>query len=101
MVRPWNDPSSATIAGRPVASPRLRASLIAASFASAPELQKKTRASGTGIVAANRSASRACGSVAYRLLTMSSVSSCARTAATHAGWEWPIAVTPSAPAKSR
>jgi len=36
-VRPWNDPSSATISLRPVA---LRAHLSAASFASAPELQK-------------------------------------------------------------
>ena len=37
-VRPWNEPSSATISVLPVA---LRAHLIAASFASAPELQKK------------------------------------------------------------
>ena len=36
-VRPWNDPSSATIPGFPVA---LRAYLSAASIASAPELQK-------------------------------------------------------------
>ena len=43
IVRPWKAPSSTTI------SPprrRLRASLIAASLASAPELPKKTRASG-------------------------------------------------------
>ena len=37
VVRPWKEPSSATIPGLPVA---LRAYLIAASFASAPELQK-------------------------------------------------------------
>ena len=36
-VRPWKPPSSATIRARPVA---LRATLSAASFASAPELQK-------------------------------------------------------------
>ena len=36
-MRPWNEFSSATIPGLPVA---LRAYLIAASFASAPELQK-------------------------------------------------------------
>ncbi len=38
-VRPWNEPSSATTPLLPVA---LRAYLSAASFASAPELQKKT-----------------------------------------------------------
>ena len=36
-VRPWNEPSSATISVRPVA---LRAHLSAASIDSAPELQK-------------------------------------------------------------
>ena len=44
IVRPWKAPSSTTI------SPprrRLRASLIAASFASAPELQRNTRAPGS------------------------------------------------------
>ena len=40
IVRPWNAPSVATIRFRPVN----RESLIAASLASAPELQKKTRA---------------------------------------------------------
>ena len=40
-VRPWNEPSSATTSGLPVA---LRAHLSAASTASAPELQKKARA---------------------------------------------------------
>jgi hypothetical protein len=40
-VRPWNEPSSATTPGLPVA---LRAYLIAASIASAPELQKNARA---------------------------------------------------------
>jgi hypothetical protein len=40
-VRPWNEPSSATIPGLPVA---LRAYLSAASFASAPELQKNDAA---------------------------------------------------------
>ncbi len=39
MVRPWNAPSHAMIRGRPVR----RASLNAASLASAPELQKNTR----------------------------------------------------------
>ena len=40
-VRPWNEPSSATISVRPVA---LRAHLSAASTDSAPELQKNALA---------------------------------------------------------
>ena len=39
IVRPWNAPSIAIMVGRPV---NLRDSLRAVSFASAPELQKKT-----------------------------------------------------------
>ena len=59
IVRPWKAPSSTTIS-----PPRrcLRASLIAASFASAPELHRKTRAPGSKL-SASRSASRAPGSV--------------------------------------
>ena len=57
-------PRAPRSSGRPVASPCLRASLIAASFASAPELAKNTWASGIGSSAASRAASRACGSVA-------------------------------------
>ena len=39
VLRPWKDPSAATMPVRPVR----RASLIAASFASVPELHRKTR----------------------------------------------------------
>ena len=57
-VRPWNEPSRATIPGRPVA---LRAHLSAASTASAPELQKNADAPPKR--AESRSASSAIGSV--------------------------------------
>ena len=57
-VRPWNEPSSATTPGFPVA---LRAYLSAASIASAPELQKNAWAPPKR--ADRRSASSAIGSV--------------------------------------
>ena len=57
-VRPWNEPSSATTPGLPVA---LRAYLIAASIASAPELQKNACAPPKRLE--SRSASRAIGSL--------------------------------------
>ena len=57
-MRPWKPPSSATIRVRPVA---LRAILSAASFASAPELQKKARPPGKR--SASSPASRSIGSV--------------------------------------
>ena len=57
-VRPWNEPSSATIPGFPVA---LRAYLSAASIASAPELQKNACAPPKR--SESRSASSAIGSV--------------------------------------
>ena len=57
-VRPWNEPSSATTFVLPVA---LRAYLIAASFASVPELQKKACAPGQR--AASAAASSSAGSV--------------------------------------
>ena len=44
-VRPWNEPRVVMIWNAPsrLRAPHLRASLIAVSLASAPELQKKTR----------------------------------------------------------
>ncbi len=85
-MRPWNEPSSATIPGFPVA---LRAYLIAASIASAPELQKNASAP------PNRSesspASAAIGSVQYRFETCQRRSSCACAAASGAGWQCPSA----------
>ena len=61
-VRPWNEPSSASTPGLPVA---LRAYLSAASFASAPELQKNACAPPKR--AERSAASSAAGSVPYRL----------------------------------
>jgi hypothetical protein len=69
-VRPWNEPSSATTPCLPVA---LRANFIAASFASAPELQKNAWAPPKR--ADRRSASPAIGSVQYRFETCQSRSS--------------------------
>ena len=57
-VRPWNEPSSATTTGFPVA---LRAHFSAASIASAPELQKNERAPPKR--SESSSASRSIGSV--------------------------------------
>ena len=56
--RPWNAPLNATISVFP---DHLRANLNAASFASAPELQKKTRSAKER--ATSSSASRSPGSV--------------------------------------
>jgi len=58
-VRPWNPPSKARIAGRPVAR---RASLSAPSTASEPEFRKKTVSSGSGSESATIEASRTTGS---------------------------------------
>ena len=62
--RPWNEPVKATISDFP---DHLRANLNAASFASAPELQKNTRLANDR--ATSSSASRSPGSVRYRLET--------------------------------
>ena len=42
-MRPWNALSNATSSVRPAGLPMRRANLIAASTASVPELEKKTR----------------------------------------------------------
>ena len=64
MVRPWKDPSAVTTSGRPVS----RLILNAASLASAPELQKKTRP-GRPARSSSRSASSSPGSCMARLET--------------------------------
>ena len=65
IVRPWNDPLATTTVERPVN----RVILKAASLASAPELQKKTRAVSSPASETSRSANASPGSDAYRLLT--------------------------------
>src|SRR4030067_482342 len=52
LVRPWNEPWKTMTLGRPVAC---RASLTAASMASAPELEKKKDESGCGMIGSNSS----------------------------------------------
>ena len=60
MVRPWKEPSMATMRVRPVR----RVSLKAASLASVPELVKNTLATGSPVSFASRSARRICCSLA-------------------------------------
>ena len=70
-VRPWNEFSRQTmrcLSGPPRARPRRRASLIAASFASAPELQKNAPPSSSHS-SMSRSASATPGSDQNRLET--------------------------------
>ena len=81
VVRPWNEPSSATIPLFPVAS---RAYLSAASIASAPELQKNACAPPKR--SESRCARAGAGSVPKRFDACQSRSSCACAAASGAGW---------------
>ncbi len=55
IVRPWNAPRNERIAGRPVTR---RASLIAPSIASEPELRNRTVSNGSGKVSASIRARR-------------------------------------------
>src|SRR5712691_8741730 len=86
-VRPWNEPVVVMISKAPsrFRVPHLRAILIADSFASAPELQKKTRDGNDS--STNRWASSTCGCVKYRLEVWMRVFACAVTAATTSGCE--------------
>ena len=70
--------------------PVRRDSLNAASFASVPELAKKTaEPAGAPASSSSRSASSICGVVAKKLETCTSVAAWALTAATSAGCAWP------------
>ena len=82
MVRPWNEPSSARIRGRPVR----RAILNAASLASVPEFAKKTREpSGARASPSSRSASAIWGGEPKKLETWPRVPSWAEIAAVRVG----------------
>ena len=95
--RPWKLPVKATISLFP---DHLRANLNAASFASAPELQKNTRSAKDR--ATSSSASRSAGSVRYRFETwISPVASACSTASRTTGWLYPSALTPMPATKSR
>ncbi len=95
MVRPWKPPSVATMCVRPVRRPILNA----ASFASAPELEKKTRP-GRPEIWISRSARATGGSATYRLETWPREATWRDTASTIAGWAWPSAFTAMPPTKS-
>ncbi len=69
VVRPWKAPSAATMPVRPVR----RASLMAASRASAPELQKNTfEPAGAPASESSRSASSTCGTEVKKFDTCTS-----------------------------
>ena len=98
VVRPWKAPSAATMPVRPVR----RASLIAASSASVPLLQKKTAdPSGAPARDSRRSASSTWGTEVKKFDTCTSCPACFDTAATSAGWLWPSALTAMPPTRSR
>ena len=101
-VRPWKACCMVMISTRSVLQRSLaylRASLMAASFASAPLLQKKARSAKE--CSHKSCASRICGSMWYRLLTWIRVSAWARIASTILGWQCPRASTAIPPTKSR
>src|SRR5439155_4840377 len=75
-----------------------RASLSAASFASAPELQKNTRSA--NVASTSFFASRSAGSLVIQLDTCQIVCAWSVNALTIAGWQCPSAVTATPLAKS-
>ena len=95
-VRPWNAPWATTTSPRGRA---LRTSLIAASLASAPELQKNT--DDPNDRSHSRTASRTFESVVNRFETCISLPTCSCTAATTFGWQWPTLLTEIPLRKSR
>jgi hypothetical protein len=102
-VRPWKPPRVATIPVAPsprLARPHRLATLMAASLASAPELDRKTLASPPKCPT-SRSASSTWGPVKYRLEVCPRVPSWALTASTTRGWACPAATTAIPPRKSR
>ena len=100
IVRPWKLPIAAT---NGLSVPRARrTSLMAASLASAPELQKNTRACPSALSRpSSRSASRTPGSCTNRFEVCASLPTWADTASTMAGWAWPSALTAMPAIRSR
>ena len=75
---------------------------MAASSASAPELQKNTfDPAGAPASESSRSASSTCGTEVKKFDTCTSWPACLDTAATSAGWLWPSALTAMPPTRSR
>ena len=99
-VRPWKALKNETMrflcGAMPL--PRLRASLKAASLASAPELQKNTRSAKVASVSAL--ASFSAGSLVITLERCQSLPACSVSAFTITGCAWPRTFTAMPPAKS-
>ena len=99
IVRPWKAPRKARIAGRPVTR---RASLMAPSIASEPELRNRIESIGAGNVSASIRPSVTVDSAKPIAWTGPvSLSTWAWIAAVTRGWAWPRAVTAMPLAKSR
>jgi len=79
--------------------PYFRASFSAASLASAPELQKKTRSANE--CSTSSFARWICGAAWKMLETCSSVAAASRMAPVTTGWQWPSEVTAMPVVKSR
>src|SRR5512134_163303 len=101
-VRPWNDPSSTTnscLPPFPRSADHFRASLIAASFASVPLLQKKTF---PPMVASERSLPTSAWTGTWnRLETCRRLLACTVIARVTSGCVWPRSATAIPPRKSR
>ncbi len=104
-VRPWKDRNADSTPWRPRPW-YLRASLMAASLASAPEFWNSTCPGSSSPVpdrmrASSRLATSIWGTVANRLETCRSVAACSARAVATRGWLWPRLVTARPPRKSR
>src|SRR5499427_7554406 len=75
----------------PLPWPQRRASLIAASFASQPELQKNTES--MPLISASMSAARSCSVIRYRLEAWISREACSEMARVSLGFAWPRVFT--------
>ena len=98
-VRPWKPPSMVMIVDRPAAWPWTRASLMAASLASAPLLQKN--ALPPNARSESNWANSPCGSMYHVLGTWMSKPTCSRTASTIRGGQCPTRLHPQPGKKSR
>src|SRR6266849_5880453 len=100
-VLPWNEPDVVMISNAPprLRAPHLRATLIAASLASAPELQKNTRDGKESWT--SRRARSTWGRVKYRLDVWMRICAWAATAEATAGWAWPRRLTAIPATRSR
>ena len=94
MVRPWKLPSITTTVGRAIClrEPYRRAILMAASLASAPELEKNTFA--MPLNSHRRCASDSWAGTRYKLEVCINRLACSARVRVTAGWQWPRLHTP-------